>query len=82
MSKTFLIILIISWLSGWVVWYYLKHSITPISTQLDLKSGSTHINWVIWTTSYCDTTNWICQNRSSSSSSSSSWWTISWGWGK
>lgn len=78
MSKTFLIILIIIAMTGGVIGYYSKNSVAPISKQLDLKSGSTHIDWVVGTSSYCDG---ICKNYSSSSSSSS-WLGSSWGWGK
>lgn len=80
MSKWVIILLLISVLTGWVIWYYNKINVKPISNQIDLKSWSTSINWIIWSRSYCDTALWSCQNQSSSSSSSSSSWGW-WGWG-
>lgn len=78
MSKGFLIILLIVWSTGWVLWYMIKTNITPISDQIDLKSGSTSINWITGSREYCE---WDCRNYTSSSSSSSSWWGwSSWGW--
>lgn len=73
-----IIILLVSWILWWVVWYYTKFAqIKPLSEQLDLKSWNTKINWIVSTASSC---NWDCTNKSSSSSSTvwwSSWW---WGW--
>lgn len=79
MSKWIIVILLISALTGWVLWYMSKTNLKPISDQLDLKSWNTNINWIISSRSYCDTALWACQNKSSDSSSSSSWW--GWGWG-
>lgn len=81
MNKWIIIILLISALSWWVIWYYSKINVKPISKQLDLKSWSTNIDWIISSKSYCDTKLWSCQNKTSSSSSSSWWgWWSSWGW--
>lgn len=82
MSKTFLIIFIIIALTSGVIWYFSKHSVDPISKQLDLKSGSTHINWIIWKTSFCDTSKWSCKDYDSDSYSSSTWWWGGWWGGK
>ena len=78
MSKWLIIIVLIAALTGWVLWYVSKNNVKPISDQLDLKSGSTNIDWIVWSSSYCD---WVCRNYSSSSSSSSWWgWWSGWGW--
>ncbi|MDD5769854.1 MAG: hypothetical protein PHE25_02710 [Candidatus Gracilibacteria bacterium] len=71
MNKGIIIILLISALSGGVIGYYSKINVKPISKQLDLKSGSTNIDWIISSKSYCDTKLGSCQNKTSSSSSSS-----------
>lgn len=76
MGKWVIIIVLILIICWWVFWYYTKNNVKPISSQIDLKSQTANLEWIISTRSYCDTTLWSCQNRSSSSSSSSS----SWGW--
>ena len=78
MSKWIIIILLISALSGWVIWYYNKIGVKSISKQLDLKAWNTNIDWIISTRQYCD---WICKNYTSNNSSSNSWGWWSW-WGK
>lgn len=81
MSKWLIIIVLIAALTGWVLWYVSKNNVKPISEQLDLKSGSTNIDWIVNTTNYCDGALWSCKNYSSSSSSSSWWgWWSGWGW--
>lgn len=75
-KKTILyIIIFFSFLWGFM-WNYYKKNIPSISDQLDIKSWSTNINWIISSTSTCV---WKCSNNSSSSSFSS-WWGGWWGW--
>lgn len=81
MSKSFLIILTIMAFLGWAMWFSSKKNITPISQQLDLKSDSWKIEWIIHSYKTCDSTLWSCRD-SSSNHYSSSWWSSYWGWWK
>lgn len=79
MGKWLVIILLISIIIWWTIWYYKKINIKPVSQQLDLKSWNADINWIISSKSYCDKSLWICENIHTDSWWSSWWWGW-WGW--